>query len=88
MYGFCEKGSRCPDHHPKVFIEEDFKQTEELFQFLSKNKPERYVCHNCGVIGHKVNKCPRRVEIEPNGVFKCGLCGVTHQYMDDCNYFP
>jgi hypothetical protein len=24
MYGFCEKGAKCPDYHPKIFVAEDF----------------------------------------------------------------
>lgn len=28
MYGYCEKGSKCPDHHPKVFVDKDFDSTK------------------------------------------------------------
>lgn len=86
MYGYCDKGGRCPDHHPKIFVEQDFAQTKVLFEKLSKNKLDIITCRNCKVIGHKVNKCPKRIEIEPSEVFKCGLCGSTHTYIEDCNY--
>jgi hypothetical protein len=86
MYGYCEKGSKCSDHHPKIFIDEDFKQGKVLYELLSKDEPTYYICNYCTQIGHKVNKCPKRVEIEPRDVFKCGLCGNIHSYIDDCNY--
>lgn len=86
MYGYCEKGAKCADYHPKIFIEEDFNGTKELFKQLSKNDPQYYICNYCAQIGHKVSKCPKRVEIEPKDVFKCGLCGNVHSFADDCNY--
>jgi cleavage and polyadenylation specificity factor subunit 4 len=86
MYGFCEKGAKCPDYHPKIFVEEDFQGTKKLFEQLSKNDPQYYICNYCAQIGHKVSKCPKRVEIEPKDVFKCGLCGNVHSFADDCNY--
>lgn len=86
MYGYCEKGGRCADHHPKIFVEEDFKSTQILFEKLAKPPLDIIVCKSCKVIGHKVNKCPKRLEIEPSEVFKCGLCGSTHMFSDDCSY--
>lgn len=85
MYGYCEKGSKCPDHHPKIFVEEDFQSTKMLYEKLSKSALEVITCRSCKVIGHKVIKCPKRIEIEPKDVFKCGLCGSTHEYIEDCN---
>lgn len=81
VYGYCEKGNRCGDHHPKIFIDEDLKNTKILYEKLSKGPLEVIVCKSCKVIGHKVNRCPKRMEIEPNEAFKCGLCGATHLHM-------
>ena len=36
MYGYCEKGAKCADYHPKIFVEDDFYGTKELFKQLSK----------------------------------------------------
>lgn len=63
MYGFCEKGNKCADHHPKIFVDEDFKGTKILYEKFGKPTLEIIVCKSCKVIGHKVNRCPKRLEI-------------------------
>ncbi len=45
-----------------------------------------YICNYCGHIGHKVSKCPKRIEIEPYESGKCGLCGCIHPVGEDCNF--
>lgn len=60
MYGFCEKGGKCSDYHPKIFDEKDFEFTKEM---CSRNVRTfmRFTCNECGIIGHKVSNCPKRV---------------------------
>eukprot|EP00957_Ditylum_brightwellii_P011472 867087-Ditylum_brightwellii.AAC.1 len=43
-------------------------------------------CYNCGLLGHKANKCPKSKRGKSNGKFngKCNRCGRTGHKLDEC----